>query len=188
MRKPTYRAQKKCWIQAEITKKKPKLIIGLENIAQLEEHPTERTPPPLPWTRRESTTRHESVVWPGKKRGRRGDERAGAGAWPEPGRPHRRRRRAVDARHPPRRRCVPTRFPLPCAGDLIRYSPTDPSLTLSGFAEIPVPPAMAVKTEEAEDPAPASTLTFSLPLHSVAQFSLFAFRCDSNLIKAIAKT
>jgi hypothetical protein len=28
-------------------------------------------------------------------------------------------------------------------------------------ADIPVPPAMAVKTEDAEDPAPASSLAFS---------------------------
>lgn len=65
-----------------------------------------------------------------------GDERAGAGAGPEPRRPHRRRRRAVDARHPPRRRCVPS-LALPCAGDLIAYSPTDLSIHLVWFCRHP---------------------------------------------------
>ncbi|KAL6657028.1 hypothetical protein ACP70R_004808 [Stipagrostis hirtigluma subsp. patula] len=37
----------------------------------------------------------------------------------------------------------------PCA---LRIRP----LTVSDFADIPVPPAMAVKTEDAEDPAPAN--------------------------------
>jgi anaphase-promoting complex subunit 13 len=60
-------------------------------------------------------------------------------------------------------------------------------LTLYGFADIPVPPAMAVKTEDAEDPAPASTLTFSLPFTLCCSVLTVAIRSDSDLVKAIAK-
>ncbi|KAF8679185.1 hypothetical protein HU200_045952 [Digitaria exilis] len=42
--------------------------------------------------------------------------------------------------------------------------------------DIPVPPAMAIKTEDAEDPAPSSTLTFSLPFtFCLAHSSLLRF-------------
>ncbi|RLM87384.1 hypothetical protein C2845_PM04G28960 [Panicum miliaceum] len=53
--------------------------------------------------------------------------------------------------------------------------------------DIPVPPAMAVKTEDAEDPAPASTLTFSLPFTLCCSVLTVAIRSDSDLVKAIAK-
>jgi hypothetical protein len=82
--------------------------------------------PPLPRGLGESSIRFETREH-SRALGRGGlgaDERAGAGAGPEPRRPHRRRRRAVDARHPPRRWCVPS-LTLPCAGDLIAFSPTD---------------------------------------------------------------
>jgi anaphase-promoting complex subunit 13 len=45
----------------------------------------------------------------------------------------------------------------------------------NGVADIPVPPAMAVKTEDAEEPAPASTIsppflfsTSSCPVHNIS--------------------
>lgn len=53
--------------------------------------------------------------------------------------------------------------PPPFASSFDLTPGTIPSF-FDGCADVPVPPAMAVKTEEAEDPAPASTFPFFLHL------------------------